>query len=63
MISLDVPGPIRFARYAYGPNRLGYCGPDAADELLGEAAAGGDLPPTPRRAAGGAGGRVCCCLP
>ena len=35
-------GPIRFARYAYGPNRLGYCGPDAADELLGEAAEGGD---------------------
>jgi hypothetical protein len=38
-----VPGPIRFARYAYGPNRLGYCGPDAANELLGEAAEGGDL--------------------
>jgi hypothetical protein len=38
-----VPGPVRFARYAYGPNRLGYCGPDAADELLGEAASGGDL--------------------
>lgn len=38
-----IPGPIRFARYAYGPNRLGYCGPDAADELLGEAAEGGDL--------------------
>ncbi len=38
-----VPGPIRFARYAYGPNRLGYCGPDAADELLGEAAIGGDV--------------------
>src|SRR3954453_942934 len=43
MIAVDVPGPIRFARYAYGPNRLGYCGPDAADELLGEAAAGGDV--------------------
>ena len=43
MIAIDVPGPVRFARYAYGPNRLGYCGPDAADELLGEAAAGGDL--------------------
>lgn len=38
-----VPGPIRFARYAYGPNRLGYCGPDAADELLGEASQGNDL--------------------
>src|SRR4249919_2138534 len=37
------PGPVRFARYAYGPNRLGYCGPDAADELLGEATEGGDL--------------------
>ena len=41
--SAGVPGPIRFARYAYGPNRLGYCGPDAADELLGEAAIGGDV--------------------
>jgi hypothetical protein len=40
---IPVPGPIRFARYAYGPNRLGYCGPDAAQELLGEAAEGGDL--------------------
>lgn len=39
----DVPGPVRFARYAYGPNRLGYCGPDAAGELLAEAATGGDL--------------------
>jgi len=28
-----VPGPIRFARYAYGPNRLGYCGPEEAQEL------------------------------
>lgn len=43
MTAPAVPGPIRFARYAYGPNRLGYCGPDAADELLGEAAEGGDL--------------------
>lgn len=43
MTAPAVPGPIRFARYAYGPNRLGYCGPDAADELLGEAATGGDL--------------------
>lgn len=25
-----VPGPILFARYAFGPNRLGYCGPDDA---------------------------------
>ena len=43
MALAPVPGPVRFARYAYGPNRLGYCGPDAADELLGEAAEGGDL--------------------
>lgn len=36
-------GPLLFARYAYGPNRLGYCGPDAADELLGEGSPkGGD---------------------
>ena len=35
----DAPGasgPVLFARYAYGPNRLGYCGPDAVEELLGE---------------------------
>jgi hypothetical protein len=36
-------GPLLFARYAYGPNKLGYCGPDAADELFGEATSrGGD---------------------
>lgn len=35
-------GAILFARYAFGPNRLGYCGPDAAGELLGEASSGGD---------------------
>ena len=23
-----------FARYAYGPNRFGYCGSDAVDELF-----------------------------
>jgi hypothetical protein len=27
-------GPVLFARYAYGPNRLGYCGPEDADALL-----------------------------
>lgn len=27
-------GPILFARYAFGPNRLGYCGSDAVDELF-----------------------------
>ena len=35
-----VSGPLLFARYAYGPNALGYCGPDAADELFGEATSG-----------------------
>lgn len=37
------PGPIRFARYAFGPNRLGYCGPDEAGELFQQATAGRDL--------------------
>ena len=36
-------GPIRFARYAFGPNQLGYCGPDAAAELFAQATGGGDL--------------------
>ena len=27
-------GPVLFARYAYPPNVLGYCGPDRAGELL-----------------------------
>lgn len=35
-------GPILFARYAYGPNRLGLCGPDDAATLFGEATEGGD---------------------
>jgi hypothetical protein len=33
-------GPIRFARYAYPPNRLGLCGPADAPALIGSAAAG-----------------------
>jgi len=37
------PGPIRFARYAFGPNSLGYCGPDAAGELFAQATQGQDL--------------------
>jgi len=37
-----VSGPVLFARYAYGPNRLGYCGPDDAAELIGEATNGAD---------------------
>lgn len=36
------PGPVLFARYAFGPNRLGYCGPDDAAELFGQASGGGD---------------------
>ena len=38
-----VPGPVLFARYAFGPNRLGYCGPDDAASLFGEATRGGDV--------------------
>jgi hypothetical protein len=34
------PGPVRFARYAFGPNQLGYCGPDEATELFEQATAG-----------------------
>jgi hypothetical protein len=37
------PGPIRFARYAFGPNQLGYCGPDEAGELFQQATLGHDL--------------------
>ncbi|HET9680952.1 MAG TPA: DUF6390 family protein [Candidatus Limnocylindrales bacterium] len=45
------PGPIRFARYAYGPNRLGYCGPDEAVELFQRATAGqGERTPSDRDA-------------
>jgi hypothetical protein len=39
-----VSGPIRFARYAYGPNSLGYCGPDESAELFAQATAGGEQP-------------------
>lgn len=33
-------GALRFARYAYPPNELGYCGPDAAAQLLEQVADG-----------------------
>lgn len=36
----SAPGPVRFARYAFGPNRLGYCGPDEAGELFTQATTG-----------------------
>jgi hypothetical protein len=35
-------GPVLFARFAYGPNRLGYCGPDAVEQLFGEGTTKGD---------------------
>jgi Family of unknown function (DUF6390) len=37
-------GPLLFARYAYPPNALGLCGPDAVDELAQRLAGGGDDP-------------------
>jgi hypothetical protein len=37
------PGPVRFARYAFGPNHLGYCGPEAATDLFDHATGPGDL--------------------
>jgi hypothetical protein len=36
------PGPVLFGRYAFGPNRLGYCGPDETEALLALAASGTD---------------------
>lgn len=33
-LSLTIPGPLLFARYAYPPNALGYCGPGDSAELL-----------------------------
>jgi hypothetical protein len=39
-VSGSDPGPIRFARYAYPPNRLGLCGPADAPSLIGGASAG-----------------------
>lgn len=35
-------GALRFARYAYPPNELGYCGPDGSHRLLEQVAAGAD---------------------
>ena len=37
---MTVAGPVLFARYAYGPNRLGYCGPEDAGELFEQATDG-----------------------
>lgn len=33
-------GPVLFGRYAFGPNRLGYCGPSESPSLLAYAATG-----------------------
>jgi hypothetical protein len=46
------PGPLLFARYAYPPNALGYCGGADPHALLGAAAGGGgpDLAELRRRA-------------
>ncbi len=40
-----VSGPLLFARYAYPPNRHGYCGPDDADAFFSSGVVGheGDL--------------------
>ncbi|GAA4397665.1 DUF6390 family protein [Fodinibacter luteus] len=45
-------GALRFAAYAYPPNALGYCGPDAAHQLLEQVAAGVDDPDLRRLARG-----------
>jgi Family of unknown function (DUF6390) len=52
---MTVPGPLIFARYAYPPNALGYCGPDDAQALIGHTSAGEsgpDLAALARRFAG-----------
>jgi hypothetical protein len=49
------PGPLLFARYAYPPNALGFCGPGDSAALLQQAAhgvAGRDLAEMARRFAG-----------
>jgi len=38
-----MPGPLLFARYAYPPNALGYCGPGDSAGFLGLASEGVDL--------------------
>jgi len=37
---LALDGALTFARFAYPPNHLGYCGPDVNDELLQRVSAG-----------------------
>jgi hypothetical protein len=45
-------GALRFAAYAYPPNALGYCGPDASLQLLQHVSAGSDDPDLRRLARG-----------
>jgi hypothetical protein len=47
-----ISGSLRFAAYAYPPNALGYCGPDASHQLLQQVAAGVDNPDLRRLARG-----------
>jgi hypothetical protein len=39
-VSVTAAGPLLFARFAYPPNSLGYCGPDDSAALLGHTTAG-----------------------
>ncbi|HYN67583.1 MAG TPA: DUF6390 family protein [Ornithinibacter sp.] len=43
-MSSAISGALRFAAYAYPPNALGHCGPDASQQLLQQVAAGVDDP-------------------
>lgn len=43
-MTIVADGALVFARFAYPPNELGYCGPDAGTELLERAAAGASGP-------------------
>ena len=43
-------GALSFARYAFPPNELGYCGPDGASLLLEHATSGAEHPEIIRRA-------------
>ena len=51
-VSSALTGALRFGAYAYPPNALGYCGPDAASQLLQQVASGVDDPDLRRLARG-----------
>jgi hypothetical protein len=40
VLSTQLPGPVLFARYAFGPNRLGFCGPADSQLFIEQARAG-----------------------